>query len=185
MILHYVICSFTSCWPKFKPRLHGHAIFGVVSVSDMCRTPVRVRLAWFRCPTSVSFFIFYFLFRFSDMVLTRLRRGFDTPEVEKKRRITDVWPLTSARCHCRCPPSLARARSSRSASCSSLLLLLLLLLLFLFLFLCSLTQMPSSSSSSASFRFSFSFLFILTFLILFYISFLFCGSSANPTWKSL
>ena len=158
--------------------MHGHAIFGVVSVSDMCRTPVRVRLAWFRCPTSVSFFIFYFLFRFSDMVLTRLRRGFDTPEVEKKRRITDVWPLTSARCRCRCPPSLARARSSRSASCSSLLLLLLLL------FLCSLTQMPSSSSS-ASFTFSFSVSFILTFLILFYICFLFCGSSANPTWKSL
>ena len=26
-------------------RLHGHAIFGVVSVSDTCRTPVRVRLA--------------------------------------------------------------------------------------------------------------------------------------------
>ena len=185
--VHSFFCIKGKCWWLWLgARLHGHAIFGVVSVSDTCRTPVRVRLAWFRCPTSVSFFIFYFLFCFSDMVLTRLRRGFDMPVVEKKRRITDVWPLTSARCRCRCPPSLARARSSRSASYSSLLLLLLLLL-FLFLFLCSLTQMPSSSSSSssASFTFSFSFSFILTSLILFYISFLFYGSSANPTWKSL
>ena len=134
----------------------------------------------------VSLFFFFF-FRFSDTALTRLQmaptRLRHASSGKKKRKITDVWPLTSARCRCCCPPSLAGARSSRSASCSSLLLLLLLL--FLFLFLCSLTQMPSSSSSSASFTFSFSVSFILTFLILFYISFLFCGSSANPTWKSL
>ena len=180
--VHSFFCIKGKCWwLRLGARLHGHAIFGVVSVSDTCRTPVRVRLAWFRCPASL-FFLFFFasptrLWHGSNAALT-------CQQWKKKKKITDVWPLTSARCHCRCPLSLAGARSSRSASCTSLLLLLLLL--FLFLFLCSLTQMPSSySSSSASFTFSFSFSFILTFLIHFYISFLFCGSSANPTWKSL
>ena len=50
--------------------------------SCRCRTPVRVRLAWFRCPASVSFFFF---FCFSDTALTRLRRGSDTPALEKKK----------------------------------------------------------------------------------------------------
>ena len=53
-----------------KTRLHGHAIFGVVSVSDTCRTPERVRRARFRCP-AVSLFFF-----FSDSP-TRLRHGAD------------------------------------------------------------------------------------------------------------
>ena len=155
--------------------------------SCQCRTHVG---HWYGYDSPVSgvrrVSLFFFFFFASPTRLWHgskwLRRGSDTPAVEKKKRkITDVWPLTSARCRCCCPPSLAGARSSRSASCSSLLLLLLLL--FLFLFLCSLTQMPSSSA--ASFTFSFSFSFIVTFLILFYIFILFCGSSANPTWKSL
>ena len=47
---------------------HGHAIFGVVSVSDTCRTLEQVRLAGFRCPAS----IFFLLLRHgSDATLTR------------------------------------------------------------------------------------------------------------------
>ena len=66
----FLLLSHISHLLFFFPRLHGHAIFGVVLVSDTCWTPVRVRLAWFRCPASVSFFFF---FCFSDTALTRLR----------------------------------------------------------------------------------------------------------------
>ena len=61
----FLLLSHISHLLFFFPRLHGHAIFGAVSVSDMCRTLVRVRLAWFRCPASVSFFLL-------------LRHSFDT-----------------------------------------------------------------------------------------------------------
>ena len=104
-------------------RLHGHAIFGVVSVSDTGTGTTR------RIPVSGECFFF---FHFFDTAPTRLRHA---NTGKKKKKITNVWPLTFAQCHC--PLSLAGARSGRSASSSSLLLLLLLL--FIFLFLCSLT----------------------------------------------
>ena len=69
-----------SLFVYLKARLHGHAIFGVVSVSDTCRTPERVRLAKFRCPASVSFFFFFSL----------LRHGSDTPAVKKKKRKSQI-----------------------------------------------------------------------------------------------
>ena len=58
-------------------RLHGHAIFGVVSVSDTCRTPERVRLAGFRCPASVLFFFFFVSPTRADAAPTRLRHSSD------------------------------------------------------------------------------------------------------------
>ena len=64
------------------PRLHGHAIFGGVSVSDTCRTPERVRRAGFRCP-AVS--LFFFFFRFSDTASTRLRHGSDAAQTRRRR----------------------------------------------------------------------------------------------------
>ena len=118
-----------SCILKYlKPRLHGHAIFGVVSVSDTCWTPERVRLAGFRCSGSVLFF-----FHFSDM----RRRGADTAPTcltrqqwRKKRKENHrfwVWevilrnPPLKFSTHppsdlCCYPLSLAGARSGRSAS---------------------------------------------------------------------
>ena len=69
-------------------RLHEHAIFGVVSVSDTCWTPERVRLAGFRCPASVLFF-----FRFSDTVPTRLWRVRHASSEEKEN--TGVFKLIS------------------------------------------------------------------------------------------
>ena len=53
-------------------RLHGHAIFAVMSVSDMCWTPERVRLSGFRCLASVLFLFFFFFFFYVSP--TRLRR---------------------------------------------------------------------------------------------------------------
>ena len=53
-------------------RLHRHAIFGDVPVSDTRRTRIPVRLAGVRCPSGVLFF------RFSDTV--------DTPAVKKKKK---------------------------------------------------------------------------------------------------
>ena len=110
--------------PPCYSRLHGHAIFGVVSVSDTFQTPERVRLAGYRCPTSVLFSFFFF--RFSD---TR-RRGADTAPTRptrqqwrKKGRISQILrnPPLKFSTHppsdlCRCPLSLAEARSGRSAS---------------------------------------------------------------------
>ena len=118
-------------------RLHQHAIFGDVSMSDMCRTPESLWLVGLWCSSSVSF---YFYFCFAS--LTWLRRGSDTssmPTVEKKNHRfwqmdlpipLILWytlkqkvethisssqptlPLTFARC----PLSLTGARSGQSAS---------------------------------------------------------------------
>ena len=79
---------------RLQTRLHGHAIFGVVSVSDTCRTPERVRRAGFRCP-AVSLFFFFSpdsptrRRHGSDAAQTRRRRGSDasdTPAVKKKKK---------------------------------------------------------------------------------------------------
>ena len=79
---------------EFSSRLHGHAIFGVVSVSDTCRTPERVRLAGFRCPASVLFFFFFLVSPTrADAAPTQLRRGFDasdTPAMKKKRKFRHI-----------------------------------------------------------------------------------------------
>ena len=68
-------------------RLHGHAIFGIVSVSDTCRTPERVRRAGFRCPAVSLFFFFFFpiLRHGADTAPTRLRRGSDTAPTRLRR----------------------------------------------------------------------------------------------------
>ena len=75
-------------------RLHGHAIFGVVSVLDMCRTPKRVRIAEFQCPASVLFFFFFF-FRFSD---TRWHGSdaSDTPAVKEKKENFGIFRVIPA-----------------------------------------------------------------------------------------
>ena len=79
-------------------RLHGHAIFGVVSVSDTCRTPERGRLAGFQCPASVLFFFFFLRFsdtrrRGADTAPTRRQLGSDasdTPTVKEKRKFRHI-----------------------------------------------------------------------------------------------
>ena len=63
-------------------RLHGHAIFDVVSVSHTCRTPERVRLAGFRCPASVLFLSFFSFLRHAP---TRRRHGSDTASTRLRR----------------------------------------------------------------------------------------------------
>ena len=73
----YIICSCDSL--ELFSRLHGHAIFGVVSVSDTCRTPERVRRAGFRC-SAVSLFFF-----FPDSP-TRLRHGADAASTRPTRQ---------------------------------------------------------------------------------------------------
>ena len=74
-----------------RPRLHGHAIFGVVLVSDTGTGTTR------RIPVSGECPLFFF-FRFSDTrrrgadtAPTQLRRGSDasdTPAVKKKKKIS-------------------------------------------------------------------------------------------------
>ena len=111
-----------------RPRLHGHAIFGVVSVSDTFQTPERVRLAGYRCPTSVLFSFSFF--RFSDMrrrgadtAPTLLRRVRHASSEEKKEEYHRFWethlsssqptlPLTSAAAVC---PSPELDRADRRA----------------------------------------------------------------------
>ena len=65
---------------KVRARLHRHAIFGDVPMSDTCWTPKSVRHAGLRCASSVSFFFFF----------ARLRHGSDTSNtlaVKKKSQI--------------------------------------------------------------------------------------------------
>ena len=120
-------------WGTSTTRLHGHAIFGVVSVSDTCRTPERVRLAGFRCSASVLVFFFFSFLRHAP---TRLWHGSDAalthPTHQQWRNKKEnhrfwVWeiilrnPPLKFSTHppsdlCRCPLSLAGARSRRSAS---------------------------------------------------------------------
>ena len=57
-------------------RLHRHAIFGDVSVSDMCRTRILARLAGHWRPSGVVFFFF--------ASPTRHQRSTNTPIVGKK-----------------------------------------------------------------------------------------------------
>ena len=57
---------FTYIYSHFFSRLHWHAIFGKVPVSDMCRTLIPVRLVGLGCPSGV----FFFFFRFSDTAPT-------------------------------------------------------------------------------------------------------------------
>ena len=108
-----------------RPRLHRNTIFGVVSVSDTCRTPERVRIARFRCSVCVLFFFFFFLTRI-NVEPTRPKRQ---QWRKKKKKITDFefeksfWEthLSKFSTHprsdlCRCPLSLAGARSGWSAS---------------------------------------------------------------------
>ena len=73
-----------------KTRLHGHAIFGVVSVSDTCRIPERVRLAGFRCPASVLFFFFFFFVSptRADTAPTQLRRFRHASNEEEKENFS-------------------------------------------------------------------------------------------------
>ena len=105
-------------------RLHGHAIFGVMSVSDTCWTLERVRLSGFRCPASVLFFFFF------NVSPTRLRRVRHASSEEKKKWKSQIlsseksfWethlsssqptlPLTSAAALC---PSLELDQADRRA----------------------------------------------------------------------
>ena len=105
--VHSFFCIKGKCWwLRLGARLHGHAIFGVVSVSDTCRTPVRVRLAWFRCPASVSFFFFCF----SDTALMRLRHASSEKKKKKKSQMSDLSPLPTATAAALCRlPELDRA----------------------------------------------------------------------------
>ena len=148
--VHSFFCIKGKCWwLRLGARLHGHAIFGVVSVSDTCWTPVRVRLAWFQCPASLFFF-----FCFSDTALTRLQHA-SSEKKKKKSRMSDLSPLPAATAAalCRLPElDWADRRAAPlsfffffcffffffffvlSPRCLHLILLLLLLLRFLFLF---------------------------------------------------
>ena len=137
---------------------------------------------------SLFFFFFFSLLRHGiDVVSTRLRHGSDTAPTRQqwKKKITNVWPLTSARCRCRCrcPPLLVIARSGQSVSSSSLHLRLPLLL---FLFLCSLTQMPSSSVFFFCFFYVFFFFFVHcnfsnTFLYFLFVLWVFCQPHVKVT----
>ena len=103
-------------------RLHGQAIFGVVSVSDTGTGTTRRILVSSECP------LFYFIFfSFLRPALTRLRRVWHASSEEKKNHRFWVWeiilrnPPLKFSTHppsdlCRCPLSLAGARSRRSAS---------------------------------------------------------------------
>jgi len=84
--LRSIFYSFILANLAFPTRLHRHAIFGVVSVSDTCRTPERVRLAGFRCPVSVLFFFFFFFVSPTrvDTAPTWLRRVRHASSEEKK-----------------------------------------------------------------------------------------------------
>ena len=73
-------------------RLHRHAIFGKVPVSDTCRTIIPIRLVGLWCPSGV------FFFHFSDTAPTRLCNGLDTmdmPAVTKleKKKIHRFWQM--------------------------------------------------------------------------------------------
>ena len=65
-----------SCLTILCLRLRGHAIFGVMLVSDTCRTTERVRRVGFWCPM-VSLFFFLLLQHNSD--------ASDMPIVKKKK----------------------------------------------------------------------------------------------------
>ena len=72
-------------------RLHGHAIFGVVSDTGTGTTR-RIPVSG-ECPLLLfSFFFFFFFFlTHVDVAPTRLRRGSDvsdTPAVKKKKKIS-------------------------------------------------------------------------------------------------
>ena len=68
-------------------RLHRHAIFGKVPVSDTCRTLIPIRLVGLWCPSGVFFFF-----------PTRLHNGLDIvdmPAVKKleKKKIHRFWQM--------------------------------------------------------------------------------------------
>ena len=73
-----------------RPRLHRNTIFGVVSMSDTCQTPERVRIARFRCSVSVLFFFF-----FSLHASTWSRRVRNASNEGKRRRKSQILSLRS------------------------------------------------------------------------------------------
>ena len=105
------------------PRLHRHANFGDMLVSDMCRTLELVQLAGLWCPTRrtlvskqcLLFFFFSSLFRHVWHANSEKRKENHRLKVKLTFQVLNPpLPLTAA--GCRCPLSLTRARLVRSAS---------------------------------------------------------------------
>ena len=148
---------FFQVWQAWKPRLHGHAIFGVVSVSDTCRTSERVRRAGFRCPAVSLFFFFFSILRHgADTAPTRRQLGSDasdTPAVKKKKEnfgIFRVIPAISAEMKISSDTRFWPEKKKKKSK--SYLLLGFVLFFLLFFFLISVSS-SSSSFSSSSFGF--------------------------------